>query len=506
MVEIDVDIDTISRKELQALAKKFGIKANQKSVFLRDRLREVIAVVKQDEDENYVNGEERTNEENPTKDGNENESLLEDTSENANEESEKFDGRTSSEFSAEVTSGSEFFAEKETAEIIAPDETDLALTKSNRDDNECDLSEASVDDISIVCEEGKIAEKENENDCSKDINVIQLAFTPNNDIPNANFCKSKEVENAEEDIISHVNEDTQIIMQSNEKGESMEANNVVIADQDATKAYENAKKPVEEKVEPKVSQLEATGMNKVTTKVIEENAESIETSKIENFASNNREVKSHQSTNNRLKTAMGKQQKEVPLWKVHSTDFLRNRGPDDNKRPQVKKYQSTNDRLAMVAGRQEKEVPSWKVHSADFLRKKGKPPQTKILQSTDNGLKTVTAAQQKEVPLWKVHSTDFLRKRGTDKNRSVHLGKKKQPPRKHSKRLPLGDRSNKKVEVNVAISKGDKIDAKKFTPKQLPMSKRNEEQMKKFLERQTVGRQDRAKREEVKMYANCVRN
>jgi len=40
----------------------------------------------------------------------------------------------------------------------------------------------------------------------------------------------------------------------------------------------------------------------------------------------------------------------------------------------------------------------------------------------------------------------------------------------------------------------------------MAMSKRNEEHMKIYMERQSVGRQDRAEKEKVKKYVNCVRD
>ena len=45
----DYDLNTVGRKELQALAKSFGIKANQKSDILREKLREALNCTKEND-------------------------------------------------------------------------------------------------------------------------------------------------------------------------------------------------------------------------------------------------------------------------------------------------------------------------------------------------------------------------------------------------------------------------------------------------------------------------
>ena len=165
-------------------------------------------------------------------------------------------------------------------------------------------------------------------------------------------------------------------------------------------------------------------------------------------------------------------------------------------------------------------------------------PKKDAHQPTEQKLKA-PKVKKREVPLWKVHSRDFMRKRGTDKTRDFNSKKKNPSPTKHVQRRPFGDRSNNTVETKTAQKKIQKNDVRRIPPKPqamskrneeqmklfverqsvckkeknklippkaLPMSKRNEEQMKRFLERQSVGRKDRERREEVRKYANYVRS
>ena len=107
-----------------------------------------------------------------------------------------------------------------------------------------------------------------------------------------------------------------------------------------------------------------------------------------------------------------------------------------------------------------------------------------------------TKKREKEVPLWKLHSKDFIRNRGANKTRDVDS-------KKSVKRLPFRDCSNNNPGRISAKSTDKKVTKTKLPLKPLPMSKRNEEQMKKFVERQLAGRgEDRAKKEQIKVYVN----
>mmetsp|Transcript_17042 Transcript_17042/g.35049 ORF Transcript_17042/g.35049 Transcript_17042/m.35049 type:complete len:652 (-) Transcript_17042:584-2539(-) len=112
-----------------------------------------------------------------------------------------------------------------------------------------------------------------------------------------------------------------------------------------------------------------------------------------------------------------------------------------------------------------------------------------------------TIKRQKEVPLWKLHSKDFTRKGGVEKT-----GDSKQSKGRLQKKLikqwHLEDRLNTTVDVNVTPTKESKTFTKNMTPKAMSIAKRNEELIKKFKERQLVGRQDRAEKEKIRKFVN----
>jgi hypothetical protein len=110
--------------------------------------------------------------------------------------------------------------------------------------------------------------------------------------------------------------------------------------------------------------------------------------------------------------------------------------------------------------------------------------------------------QKMEVPLWRVHSKDFYCSKGTVR-RDKGPGQIKTKPPSKQMRHPLQDRQNKKCpESVVTATKYYKAVAKKVVP--MAMSKRNEEQVQKFLHRQSKGRQDRSKILDAKKYAGIA--
>ena len=110
--------------------------------------------------------------------------------------------------------------------------------------------------------------------------------------------------------------------------------------------------------------------------------------------------------------------------------------------------------------------------------------------------------QKKEVPLWKIHSKDFCHSKGTVR-RDKGPGQIKTKPQRKQTRHPLQDRQNRKCpEPVVTATKDYKAVTKKVVP--MAMSKRNEEQMQKFLHRQSKGRQDRSKIFDAKKYAGIA--
>ncbi|OEU15460.1 hypothetical protein FRACYDRAFT_240148 [Fragilariopsis cylindrus CCMP1102] len=110
--------------------------------------------------------------------------------------------------------------------------------------------------------------------------------------------------------------------------------------------------------------------------------------------------------------------------------------------------------------------------------------------------------QKKEVPLWKIHSKDFCHSKGTVR-RDKGPGQIKTKPQRKQTRHPLQDRQNRKCpEPVVTATKDYKAVTKKVVP--MAMSKRNEEQMQKFLHRQSKGRQERSKIFDAKKYAGIA--
>jgi hypothetical protein len=510
MVEVGVDIDAIGRKELQALAKNFGIKANQKSVVLRDKLRETIAVLKHDEDVNDNDGEEMANEKTPTNAGNEKEKIVKDDTDRSIEAKEQIGSRTEEESSHEAIINYEPFKENKASDANTPDKKYSIVTENSHDDAKREKPEASTEDISIVC----VTKEQNEGHCSVDIDIAECTSLP------SSVCEGKEVENVK-DGISIVDEDTKVIIEQNEKDENIERKNISAADHIITK--KDTKKD-----ELRVVRDNGSKINEEATITTEENEKdhTVEASKIKAFATNSKETKNEYADN---EVAI---EDDIPIEEDRSTIAIEK---DDgfgkeieqeiltkkklSPQPNDKVLLSTKTSLGTERDSVQKCCRSNRHKDEKFTSKldelhrknKGMKQHTKsplkgLNQPAEERLKTSTVNEQKEVPLWKVHSRDFRRNIGADKTRDSRLKKKNHLSTKDMKISPFRDRLNNKAEVNVTTNKGDKGNIKKITPKPLPMSKRNEEQMKKFLERQSVGRKDRAKREQVKMYANCARN
>jgi len=499
MVEVGVDIDAIGRKELQAMAKKFGIKANQKSIVLREKLREAIAVLKHDE--------QIANEKPPTNAGNEKEIIVKDDTANSIEAKEQIGSRTEEESSCEAIIDCGPLEEKLASDANTPDKKYPIVSENNHDDNKREKSEASTEDISIVC----VTKEQNEGRCSIDVDIVECTSLP------PSVCEGDAAENIEGDV-SIIDEDTKVVIKRNEKDENIES----AADHTTTK--KDTKKDELRVVRDNGSEINEETM--ITTEEKEKDS-TVKTLKIKAFAANSKETKNEDADNeiaiennapieeDKRTNAIGKDYgfgKEIEHEVLTKKKLLN--------QPNGKVLLPTKISLGM-----EKDAVQKYCHSnrhkyekfaskLDVLHRKNKvmkehtkPPLNFFHQPAEERLKISTVKEQKEVPLWKVHSRDFRRKRGVDKTRDSRLKKEKNhPPTNHVKRSPFRDRLNHKAEINVTTTKGDKANIKKITPKPLPMSKRNEEQMKKFLERQSIGRKDRAKRDQVKMYANCARN
>jgi len=111
--------------------------------------------------------------------------------------------------------------------------------------------------------------------------------------------------------------------------------------------------------------------------------------------------------------------------------------------------------------------------------------------------------QKNEIPLWRVYSKDFCGTKG--------IVKKDKRPQQVQTKLPgkgmrrsLHNRSENtcKFPEPVITTRHYKAGTKKVVS--MAMSKRNEEHMQKFLHRQSTGRQDRIKRLEDKIYAGLA--
>jgi hypothetical protein len=503
MVEVGVDIDAIGRKELQAMAKKIGIKANQKSVVLREKLREAI-VLKRDEE---MANEKKT----LTNAGNKKERIVEDHTDNFIEAKEQIGSRTEEEPSLEAIIDREPLEEKLASDANTPDKKCPIVPENNHDDDKKEKPEASTDDISIVC----VTKEQNEGRSSIDVDIVECTSLP------PSVCEGNAAENIEDDV-SIIDEDTKVIIQRNEKDENIERKDISAADHTTTK--KDTKKDELRVVQDNGSEMNEEAM--ITTEV-EEKDSTVKTSKIKAFAANIKPIK-NKYADNEIAIEIN-----TPIEEDESTNAT---GKNDCFRKEIeheiltkkKRLYQPNDKVLLPtkislgaekdavqkycqSNRHKHEKFASKLHvlhrKNKGMKQHTKPPLKVFHQPAEERLKASTGKEEKEVPLWKVHSRDFRRNRGVDKTRDSCLKKEKNhPPAKHVKRSPFRDRLNHKAEVNFTTTKGDKANIKKIIPKPLPMSKRNEEQMKKFLERQSIGRKDRAKRDQVKMYANSARS
>ena len=437
MMDACIDIDAMGRKELQALAKNFGIKANQKSVVLRDELRVA----------------------------------------------------------------------------IAPDKQSSFLPENDHGDDKCVQPESSIEKVSIVCEAEETTKSQNKVHHSAEGRPTE-GFTDAR-------CQIKEVDRAKNE--------RKVIVEESELDENAIGKNKNIVDQNITISYENIKNSV--KTEGGLKSLSdniSSSMNKVTTVKAKENL--VQTSEAKALSSNGPEIKSGYDDNditikNNVATendrieidagnhdSFGKGTKGIKQsialnQKLSATSnkiILSTKISFGSEKSSIKKYSHANrNKNEKFVSRLD--VSYRKIHVAKE-HSRAKPPKKVGLQPAEERLKT-SSVQKREVPLWKVHSRDFIRPRGRDKTRGSNFKKKKNPsPTKHLKRRPFGDRSNNEAETNITKKTGEKDGIKRIPPKPQPISRRNEDQMKLFLERQSVGRKDRARKEQVKKFANSVRS
>lgn len=259
MVEVGVDIDAIGRKELQAMAKKIGIKANQKSIVLREKLREAIAVLKHDE--------EIANEKTPTNAGNEKEKIVKDDTANSIEAKEQIGSRTEEESSCEAIIDCGPLEEKLASDANTPDKKYPIVLENNHDDDKREKPEASTEDISIVSVTTK---EQNEGRCSIDVDIVECTSLP------PSVCQGDAAENIEGDV-SIIDEDTKVIINRNEKDENIES----ISAADHTTTEKDTKKDELRVVRDNGSEINEEAM--ITTEEKEKDS-TVKTLKIKAFA------------------------------------------------------------------------------------------------------------------------------------------------------------------------------------------------------------------------------
>ena len=418
MVDAAVDIDAMARKELQALAKTFGIKANQKSVVLRDLIREAIA-------------------------------------------------------------------EQEQSSLEA-EEVDV--------EDEQEQPEPLVEDNSSVSEDAESTEIQKELSHSPD---VELSDSPS--LPEKGEISDESEQLEEKNTTGDENSSETV----NEVPDSSETVNVV---------------PVEDEE----GDDGTDAPNEGTVTAIEDDVTEIEIGNDDSAGGQVEEMK--QETETKPQPSANVDKKVLPT----KISFNAQKGS-------IKKHCHSNIyRNEKFTSKLDESFR--KSNETKQVRNTNLPPKT-TNQPTEQG-KKVSKVQKREVPLWKVHSRDFMRKRGEDKTRDLSSNKKKPLSTKHVQRRPFGDRSNNTIDKKIGKKNIEKSDVRKIAPKPqamskrneqqmkiflerqaagkkekgklvppkaLPMSKRNEEQMKRFLERQSVGRKDRERREEVRNYANYVR-
>jgi len=364
-LDIDVDLDTLGRKDLQTLAKKFGIKANQKNVVLRSMIREAVGVSKENHGTDGPPAEEKL-----TNTRNEAEIMC--TTNNENGQSAN-----------PIECGSS--VETDALDSAASHNQEARPMGGNDEGTDFNDYAAAKGDGSIM----GVAEKERDSKVK-------------NKIPDCQECTNMTEEKEE----------------------------ICIHDESVLKVF-------------------TTNKNDAKNDDRDPSTDGNNKNDVDGGKDNHLEKETEQG-----------EQKKIVKRKCQAN-------PDDARVSSTK-------------------IPRWTKQistTKDFTK------------TTENRVQLSTKKREKEVPLWKLHSKDFIRNRGANKTRDIE-------PKKSVKRVPFRDCSNNNPGRISAKSTDEKVTKNKVAPKPLPMSKRNEEQMKKFVERQMAGRGDRAKKEQIKVHVN----
>ena len=220
------------------------------------------------------------------------------------------------------------------------------------------------------------------------------------------------------------------------------------------------------------------------------------------------------------------QSREIPPWKTASRDFRRARQAADlNQRPSQKQPRQLQQPRKTL---QPREIPPWKTASRDFRRerKQATGPGTNKLESksrppTISKIPTIATKAQTSRALGERNMNDKRYSPSTIKNGkdccpSKREGTNVSKPRpiettirsdvskvikmKHSPR-------NKPANDHVDTNNQPRLMTKTCRrPKAMAMSKRNEEQLQKFLKRQSKGRKEREQHLKNEEYVHLVRS
>lgn len=454
MTELNCDVEAMGRKELQALAKNFGVKANQKSEILREKLREAIAA-SEDENKDAGNQDGTMECENDPNDGTQGISAT--GVEEAKEESRETEFESNEDNKNQDENGDDLFCETTDNGDLDSDEfkIKIEITEEGSSPSREDM-EASTDTSHPL--DGNDAEDEDENEGSE----AEVNARDEKDVSEENVAVEVIKKNRSGDITNAGVHRTQ------EEGESP-AQGTPILDTDNT-----------------LVDMQSTDDSNTDESIpINPQKEEIkESEKKEDM------VMDDKSNPKEEEMTVGSTGNESKLDRI----VFKTRGGNAGN-----KYSKSNNNQNCKTAKFSTKLPP--MRTKEFLKTRkaseSKPP----IQDT-----TRVTTKKQEVPLWKLHSKDFMRKGRTEKTGFTQA--KSSLPRQPIPRRPFQNLLNAKTEQRTVVTKPTKAkgdSANKLAPKSMSMSKRNEEQMKKFLERQSAGRQERAQKEKVRAYANYVR-
>jgi len=583
-IDVEVDIDNIGRKELQALAKKFGLKANQKSAILRDELRGAIEALDCEQNQSKGNRHDTVIDEDDfdeTKEKMEREEEVEVEDDNDGEDRESKQDLISPRKKEDDISVELKYQEMNESKgnrhdtVIDEDGFDETYEKMERDDeaeiedynndeerepasNQDLISPRKKEDVNFV--EVKYQEKNESKGNSHDIVIdkddFDMTFEQMEQVEEAgvedhNNDKGEELVNKQDMISPRTKEDVNFVEVKYQQTMKAESKSVPEAITDLKLCKENQVAKERNFCERYPTNTEYTHANGQllleapseetsigckststmknrndgrhyvgiinstfvatiagnlydTDEVVEsENSVLDEYVTAINGISNDKELfrdtKGTSEENGKIQS-VSKHEPEQGKEKNDTVELPSNiLASTASKIPLVSKTSSINNHLEYSSNTRKKfSTKLDQLHrTKKNITKNGKAPETNFQQVIGQRQKTSISHPHREVPLWKIHSRDFIRKRDDSNPKKIH------PPKKNAdKREPLRNCSNDKVGSNSET----KNIIKKSPLKTMRMSKRNEDHMKKYVERQSKGRKYKAEKDKIKMYANFARN